>query len=562
MVLTKIPLPPPPLSASPSWTTWHTYATGMGMIVVGGALAYFGGDSDGTPGSGRAFALAVLFAGAAVLGRLVPYAGLPPLLGMLLAGLLLRNVPGDLIAGFSDDWASLLKAAALSVILLRAGLGLSLPALRAMGGPTLRLAFGPVLFEAGLIGLLAMALLDLPAAWAFLLGFTLSAVSPAVVVPSLLKLQRGGYGVAKGIPTMVLAAASLDDVVAISGFGAFLGIAFAEGSLLLNILRGPIELVAGLVLGAILGIIAIPVRHAPAGWRCVVVSGLGMAATLGGRKFEVTGTGALATVVFGFIVRQTWGEQRVQIVSSTLRSVWVYGAEIILFSLIGAAVDLDVVQADVVGKGILMLAISIVLRAGVTVACVLGTPLNWRERLFMAFAWLPKATVQAALGSIALDTARDRNEGPTAIERGETILTLAVLVILITAPIGALAIAWFGTRWLSNATDPDAQENNKTDEEDPCQRDSTHSPVNLPLAPILAPHPPSAIGDRNARPVMAAITPHRRPSPSQQPHSQQPMMEGTPWYPRSSFAASSGYGPGADQDEDEPDSDYTYTYSE
>ncbi|KNC53383.1 uncharacterized protein AMSG_08888 [Thecamonas trahens ATCC 50062] len=461
-------------------------------------------------------ALVVLFAGAALAGHVAPYLAMPPLLGMLVAGLVLRNVPGGLLDGFDDEWASVLKSSALAVILIRGGLGLSLPALKAMGMPTLRLSTIPVLVEAAAVGVLAMLFLDLPVAWALLLGFVLSAVSPAVVVPSLLKLQRAGYGVDAGIPTMILAAAGLDDVMAISGFGAFLGIAFASGSLLLNILRGPFELVGGLVLGTILGVLAIPLASAPLGWRTIGVALGGLGATLGGRHFEVTGTGALGTMVFGFVVRQAWGAEATAPVANIFRLAWTFAAEIVLFSLIGAAVELDAVKGEVVGKGLIMICISIVIRFAITVSCVLGTTLSWRERIFVAFAWLPKATVQAALGSIALDTARSRNESQDIIEQ--------------SVP----------------ATPRD-------DREAPRPR-----PLPLPLAPNLA---PPRSGQRNAS--TPSTSSKRRPEPL----PPQPMLEGTPWYPRSAPGLDSAAPrssparlPALGKDESD-DGEYTYTYS-
>ena len=176
---------------------------------------------------GAGFCLLLVYVLASLCGDVVKALSprLPPLLGMLLAGLVLRNVPTVLDAtapvlghGF-DWWSSQARAGALAVIMLRAGLGLDLAKLRKLGLLTARLAFGPCLAEALTVALLAAPLLELPPAWGGTLGFVIAAVSPAVVVPGMLDLQERGYGVARGVPTMVVAAASFDDVLAIAGFG-------------------------------------------------------------------------------------------------------------------------------------------------------------------------------------------------------------------------------------------------------------------------------------------------------------------------------------------------------
>lgn len=177
---------------------------------------------------GAGFSLLVLYLTSTACGTLVKQLSrrLPPLLGMLLAGLVLRNLPGEplrsdhaLLGHAFAWWSNKLRACALATIMLRAGLGLDLAKLRRMGLTMARLAFCPCLAEALTVALLAAALLSMPPAWGGTLGFVIAAVSPAVVVPGMLDLQARGFGTAKGIPTMVVAAASFDDVLAIAGFG-------------------------------------------------------------------------------------------------------------------------------------------------------------------------------------------------------------------------------------------------------------------------------------------------------------------------------------------------------
>ena len=201
--------------------------------------------------------LTLLFITAILGGKVASRFRMPPLLGMLIAGFTLSNVPGDLLAALPDNWVVVLRLLALTVILLRAGLGIDLVALQRLRTAFFSLAFLPNLTEAVTVAAVSSFLFDLPLLWGLLLGFVISAVSPAVVVPSLLDLQQKGYGVAKGIPTMVLAAASFDDVISITGFGVCLSLLFggqAGGDLTENILRAPIEIGIGLGVGSFVGL--------------------------------------------------------------------------------------------------------------------------------------------------------------------------------------------------------------------------------------------------------------------------------------------------------------------
>ena len=185
---------------------------------------------------------------------------LPPLLGMLLAGLLLRNIPGDLLQHIPSSWSSVIRKSALTIILARAGMGLNLKSLREKGASTLRLAITPCVSEAIFVTFLTKLFRpETPWALCVTLGFVMAAVSPAVVVPSVLTLQEAGYGVEKGIPTMILAASSLDDVLAICGFGVASGIAYSSegagngGGILLSALSAPISIFGGFGVGLALG---------------------------------------------------------------------------------------------------------------------------------------------------------------------------------------------------------------------------------------------------------------------------------------------------------------------
>uniref|UniRef100_A0A0M3KDE1 Na_H_Exchanger domain-containing protein n=1 Tax=Anisakis simplex TaxID=6269 RepID=A0A0M3KDE1_ANISI len=196
--------------------------------------------------------LIVMLIGSIVFGYLVDLCRLPPLLGMLIAGIVFRN------AGFVDlfvvkRWGSFLRKAAFVVILLRGGLGLDANALRKLKGACVWLAVMPCTIEAIFVAISAYFLLDLPWIFGLLLGFVLAAVSPAVIVPAMLHITSKNYGVASGVPTLVIAAASVDDVYAITGFSALLSVAFSKGSVLRTIISAPIEVVAGGIFGVLIG---------------------------------------------------------------------------------------------------------------------------------------------------------------------------------------------------------------------------------------------------------------------------------------------------------------------
>nr|XP_023420100.1 sodium/hydrogen exchanger 9B1 isoform X4 [Cavia porcellus] len=187
--------------------------------------------------------------------RIPPVPPLPPLLGMLLAGFIIRNIPS--IAKHVKVptwWSSTLRSTALTVILIRAGLGLDPKALQQMKTVCFRLSFGPCLVEACSAAVFSHFIMDFPWQWGFLLGFVLGAVSPAVVVPSMLRLQEAGYGAEKGIPTLLVAASSMDDIVAITGFNTFLNLIFSKGSVLHNILSTVWDVLVGVLIGIVFGV--------------------------------------------------------------------------------------------------------------------------------------------------------------------------------------------------------------------------------------------------------------------------------------------------------------------
>lgn len=407
---------------------------------------------------GNLFSLLVLFAGAVAGGHVFSLIHLPPLLGMLIVGGLLSNIPGVKVVGLGIDpkWSASLRKIALTVILLRAGLGLDPVALRKLSLTVFRVALIPCLFEGAANAVAARLLLDMPWDWAFMLGFALTAVSPAVVVPSLLTLSDAGYGLDKGIPTLVIAAATIDDVFNITGFGVLLGIVFSQGELALTIAKGPLEMLLGIVYGLVFGVFLwyFPSKDNDnvSFYRTVTLLGFGLVAVFGSSMIDLSGAGPLGCLTVGLVAAFGWRKQRqagekdqVAMASGVLWMLF----QPFLFGLIGAAVKSEQIH-DVrsLGLGTAVIAVGQSVRIGASVLSVLGTEFSTKERLFIAMARFPKATVQAAIGGLALDMAL-AGDNPEFVRLGTTVLTTAVLSIIITAPIGALAIALSGPRFLN-----------------------------------------------------------------------------------------------------------------
>jgi len=482
-------------------TIWMTCYSVFGQIALPGYQPF-----TITVQGGTVFALIVLVVVAWVGGWIVQQARLPPLLGMLVVGIILKNVPYISVArGLDPAWSAALRSTALAVILLRAGLGLDPAALKQLSAMVFRLAFMPCLAETCVVAVTSHFLIRLPWLWGFMLGFVLAAVSPAVVVPCLLSLQERGWGVAKGVPTLVIAAASVDDVLAISAFTIILGITFNPNADLASvILQGPLEAFVGVLFGLVWGVTSVflPPSPDPSSLaRILVLVGGALLALFGSDVVGLPGSGALAVLVMAFVAgmgwrRQGWGDKNP--VTDTLASSWII-LQPLLFGLIGTEIQIQALDFSTVGWGVVVLCCGLIIRLIVSFCAVMLGDLNLKERIFVALAWLPKATVQAAIGPLALDKAKQtlatqfpsqdctflsemELEAPllgtipgalnstvestlmegesealkticNMIEYGDRVLTIAVLVILITAPIGAVAIMTGGPKLLQRKAD-------------------------------------------------------------------------------------------------------------
>ena len=337
-----------------------------------------------------------------------------------------------------------LRKVALIIILTRAGLSLDIGDLRKVGRSAVLLCFVPATFEIVGTVILAPRLLGVSVLEAAIIGSVIAAVSPAVVVPRMLRLMDEGYGAKQGIPQMILAGASVDDVYVIVLFSSFTSLA-AGGTLSpLDFVRIPTSLVLGIAAGVLCGLaLAWWFSHVHMRDSIKVVVFLALSFVLVTIEDHCTGiigfSGLLAVMSMGIMLGQ-----RIPVVSKRLSAkydrLWV-GAELLLFVLVGAMVNVAYAAYAGVAAILLILGAMVFRMAGVF-ASVLGTKLNGKERAFCMLAYTPKATVQAAIGGVPL---------AMGLACGETVLTVAVLAILITAPFGAIAIDCTYKKWLQRA---------------------------------------------------------------------------------------------------------------
>uniref|UniRef100_A0A4W4GPE5 Cation/H+ exchanger transmembrane domain-containing protein n=1 Tax=Electrophorus electricus TaxID=8005 RepID=A0A4W4GPE5_ELEEL len=365
------------------------------MAAVSFGVVWSITEKECLPG-GNLFGVFAVFGCAVAGGKLVGFLHLPrlpplpPLLGMLLAGVLLRNIPVVTEAIYIDyRWSASLRNIALSIILARAGLGLDAKALRKLRAVCVRLAVGPCLIEASTVALVSHFFMGLPWIWGFILGFVLGAVSPAVVVPSMLLLQKDGYGLEQGIPTLLMAAGSFDDILAITGFTTCLSVAFATGigTFTSNVIGG---MTAGVGLGFFLRFFPSRDQKSLVNKRSFLLVGLCLFAVFGSNVFGFPGSGGLCTLVLAFLAGVGWGPDKVKDIVSKVWDVF----QPLLFGLIGAEINIGALDPITVGFGLATLCISLTVRIVFTYIMVLCAGFNFREKLFVALAWMPKATVQ------------------------------------------------------------------------------------------------------------------------------------------------------------------------
>ena len=368
-----------------------------------------------------------------LLGWIFSKLKLPSLMGMVLVGIILGpyalNLMDESILRISGE----LRQIALVIILTRAGLSLNVSDLKKVGRPAILMCFVPACIEMLGTVIFAPILLGVSVLEAAVIGSVIAAVSPAVIVPRMIRLIEEGYGKSKSIPQLILAGASVDDVFVIIVFTAFTGLA-ATGAMSVNtFLQIPISIVLGIILGGCVGAVLIlffKKCHIRDSVKVLIILSISFFLLEFENRLEgyIPISGLLAIMSMGIIIKQKYEVLALRL-STKYNKLWL-GAEVFLFVLVGAAVDLRYVASAGVSAIILIFGALLFRMIGVAVSLI-KTDLTEKERLFCMMAYTPKATVQAAIGAIPLSM---------GLACGNIVLTVAVLSILITAPFGAICV--------------------------------------------------------------------------------------------------------------------------
>ena len=358
---------------------------------------------------------------------------LPALLGMLITGIILGPYGLNLLDGSILGISAELRKIALIIILTRAGLGLDLSGLKKIGRPAVLMCFVPASFELLGMILLAPKLMGLSVLESAVMGAVLAAVSPAVVVPRMVKLMDEGYGVNEGIPQLILAGASVDDVYVIVLFSTFVGMMQGEGASILKFVNIPVSIFFGIAIGLFLGVLLayffkkVHIRDTS---KVLIILSISFLLVVIEDKLTTAITfSSLIAVMFIGIGLQKKREAVAERLSVKYGKLWV-AAEVFLFVLVGATVNIEYL-GKVGAKAFVVIIGALIFRMFGVFVCLLGTNLKRKEQLFAMMAYTPKATVQAAIGGIPL---------ALGLACGDTVLTVAVLAIVFTAPLGAFAI--------------------------------------------------------------------------------------------------------------------------
>lgn len=385
------------------------------------------------------FSLALIFLVGLSAAAIFQLIGLPRIIGMLATGIVIGPYVLDMLDPSVLGISSELRQIALIIILIKAGLSLNLSDLKKVGRPAVMMSFVPACFEIFGYVIFAPIIMKLNIIEAAVMGAVLSAVSPAVVVPRMVKLIEEKYGTKKSIPQMILAGASCDDIFVIVLFSTFVTMAQGGAAKSADFFNIPISIILGIMLGSLTGIILHFIfetaykknNNIKNSTKVIII--LGTAFLL--MSFEtfakpyVAVSGLLAVVAMACVIKLKSYKNISARLSEKYGKLWI-AAEIILFVLVGAAVDIRY-TLTAGASALLMIFIALVFRAAGVTICLIKTELTLKERLFCVIAYLPKATVQAAIGSVPLSL---------GLPCGKIVLSVAVLAILITAPLGAIGI--------------------------------------------------------------------------------------------------------------------------
>lgn len=383
--------------------------------------------------------LALIFIVGLAMGAICSRLKLPRIIGMLVTGIVLGPYVLDFLDPSILSISEELRKMALIIILLKAGLSLDIKDLKKAGRPAILLSFVPATCE--IIGyiLFAPAILGINMIEAAVMGAVLGAVSPAVVVPRMVNLMDRKYGTQKAIPQMIMAGASCDDIFVIVLFTTFLSIAQGGSAQILDFVNIPVSIILGILLGAVVGYgLYLFFETSYAHKHCVrnsmkVIIVLGFSFLLiaieGWLKGKISVSGLLAVVSMACIIKMKSTAFVSKRLSEKFGKLWL-AAEVMLFVLVGAAIDIRYTLSAGIAA-VLMILVALIFRAIGVLICMIKTDLTWKERAFCVIAYLPKATVQAAIGSVPL---------ASGLACGKIVLSVAVLAIIITAPLGSIGI--------------------------------------------------------------------------------------------------------------------------
>lgn len=383
--------------------------------------------------------LSLIFLVGLAMGAICQKLKMPRIIGMLVTGIVLGPYVLDFLDPSILSISSELRKLALIIILLKAGLSLDLKDLKKAGRPAILMSFVPATCEIAGYILFALLLLGINRIEAAVMGAVLGAVSPAVVIPRMVMLMEEKYGTKKAIPQMIMAGASCDDIFVIVLFTTFLSMAQGGSADIIDFVNIPVSIVLGILLGAVTGYgLYLFFETSYAHKHCVrnstkVIIVLGFSMLLvsveGWLEGKVSVSGLLAVVSMACVIKIKSTAFVSKRLSEKFGKLWI-AAEVVLFVLVGAAVDIRYTLSAGIAA-VFMIFIALIFRTAGVLICTIKTKLNMKERIFCVIAYLPKATVQAAIGSVPL---------AAGLACGKIILSVAVLAIIITAPLGALGI--------------------------------------------------------------------------------------------------------------------------
>ncbi|KAJ8968681.1 hypothetical protein NQ314_002172, partial [Rhamnusium bicolor] len=455
----------PKLCPHPFWPSYRQFSRIVSLAFIGTfswCILYAIVGDTAAPPDGVLFQLIILSICSYIGGWLMSLTTFPALVGMLLTGILFQNVN---IVDINESFAEITKEighGALVIILIRAGLDLDPVALKRLTFTVLKLSLIPFIVEAGAITVLSRYFLEIAWSYAVLLGSIIAAVSPAVVVPCLFRLRSKGYGVAKGIPTLIIAVASIDDAASVAVFGIIKGIMFSDSSLTSNMIFGPLSIIGGIGFGVVWGILCsfVPERNDPfmTPFRILLLLTGGMAAVFGSELIGYGGAGPLGCVAAAFVAMACWSKQGWEIdenPAATAFEIFWLVIQPILFGYTGARIKFNELDGSVVSISLGILVGAVLLRILSTILIGFGCKLNLKEKVFVSISWMCKAIVQAALGPVALTMVE---HGTEEYVYAEKILTTCILSIIVTAPTGALLTTLLGPHLLTKGRVPGLQE--------------------------------------------------------------------------------------------------------